>query len=122
MIPTDTSSLKDVEEKQALPAVNLIKEKWNGYLKGRTCANGSGQRKYLKEDESVASPTAALESLIMTLPIDAYKGRDVVTYDVPGAHLHAKLLPKENNEQVLMRFAGDFVDVVYKVNPEHTKT
>ena len=55
-----------------MPAVNLIKEKYDGVLKGRTCADGSRQRKYLKKDESVAWPTAALESLIVTLLIDAY--------------------------------------------------
>ena len=83
--PIDPTSLSFSEKKRALPAVNLIKEKWNGDLKGRTCADGSRQRRYLKQDESVASPTASLESLIVTLLIDAYEGRDVGTYDVPGA-------------------------------------
>ena len=102
-----------------MPAVNLIKQKHNGELKGRTCADGSKQRKYLKQDESVASPTAALESLIVTLLIDAYEGRDVRTYDVPGAFLQASLEPKPNNERVLMKLVGNFVDIMCKVNPEH---
>ena len=57
----------------------------------------------------------------MTLLIDAYEGRDVATYDVPGAYLHAKLLPKENNERVLLIFIGGFVDIMCKVRPGHTK-
>ena len=69
-------------------------------MKGRTCANGSRQRQYLKEDESVASPTAALESLFGTLLVDAYEGRDVGIYGVLGAYLQAKLKPKANNEHV----------------------
>ena len=53
--------------------MNIIKEKYGGELRGRTCVDGSGQRKYLKQDETVASPTAGLESLFTTLLIDAYK-------------------------------------------------
>ena len=85
--PVDASSLTNLEKSQALQAVNLIKEKYNGDLKGKTCADGSKQRKYLKQDESMASPTAGLESLFATLLIDAYEGRDIGTYDVPGAYL-----------------------------------
>ena len=119
--PIDVSSLTPLEKSKALPAVNLIKEKYGGVLKGRTCADGSGQRKYLKQDESVASPTAALESLIMSLVIDAYEGRDVAVFDIPGAYLQAKLSPKDNNEKVLMKLVGDFVDIMCGVNPEHKK-
>ena len=87
--PIHVSTLSPLEKKKATPAVNLIKEKHDGVLKGRTCADGSRQRKYLRQDESVASPTASLESLIVSLLIDTYKGRDVGTYDVPGAYLQA---------------------------------
>ena len=85
IMPVDTHTLTLQEKVKALPAVNLIKEKRNGDIKGRTFINGSKQRKYLKQDESIASPTASLESLITTSLIDAYKGRDVATYDIPGA-------------------------------------
>ena len=54
-----------------MPAVNLIKKKWNRDLRGQTCADGSGQRNYLKPDESVVLPTVALESLFVTLLINA---------------------------------------------------
>ena len=76
--------------------------------KGRTCTDGSSQRKYLKQDESVASPRASLESLIVSLLIDIYEGRDVGTYDVQRAYLYAKLLPRANNERILMKINGDF--------------
>ena len=101
--------------------MNLIKEKWGGVLKGRSCVDGSKQRRYLKQDETVASPTASLESLFASLLIDAHEGRDVATYDVPGAYLQARLAPRENNERVLMKLRGRFVDIMCKVNPEHSK-
>ena len=102
VIPTDVSTLTDVEKQKALPTVNLIKEKWNGVIKGRLCVDGSKKRKYLKQDESVASPTAFLEYLLISLLIDAYEGRYVGTYDVPEAYLQARLALKDNNERVLM--------------------
>ena len=74
--PMDMSSLTPLEKSKALSVVNLIKEYFGDVLKGRTCAEGSKQQKYLKQDKSVASPTAVLESLIISLLIDTYKGRD----------------------------------------------
>ena len=121
VVPTDSNSLTSTEKKKALRAVNLIKEKWNGDIKGRSCVDGSKQRRYLKQDESMSSPTASLESLLVTLLVDAYEDRDVATYDVPGAYLQASLAPTDNGERVLMKLVGEFVDIMCKVNPEHTK-
>ena len=83
----DPETLTEEEKKEALDAVNLIKEKI-GEIKGQTCANGSKQNMYLKENESIASPTVSLEGLITTLIVDAYEQRDVGSFDVPGAYLH----------------------------------
>ena len=44
----------------SMEAMNLIKEKRNGNTKDRTCANGSDQRQFLKQDKSVALPTTCL--------------------------------------------------------------
>ena len=60
--PIDPTTLTRNDIKKALEAVNLIKQKRNGTIKGRSCANGSEQWKYLEEDETVASPTVVLES------------------------------------------------------------
>ena len=61
--------------------------------------DGNKQRKYLKQDGSVASPTASLESLFTSLLINKYEGRDVGTYDVPEAYLQARLVTKENKRE-----------------------
>ena len=39
------------ERKRALEAVNLKKKKRSGKIKGRTCADGSIQKRYLKHGE-----------------------------------------------------------------------
>ena len=41
VVPIDATTLTDSEKKKALPAVNSIKEKWNGEIKGRPCVDGS---------------------------------------------------------------------------------
>ena len=41
VLPQDPSKLTREEKSRALEAVNLIKEKRNGKIKGRTCADGS---------------------------------------------------------------------------------
>eukprot|EP00957_Ditylum_brightwellii_P187050 14245190-Ditylum_brightwellii.AAC.1 len=61
VVPIDAHLLSDDDKQKALDAVDLIKEKRDKLIKGRTCANGSKHRLYLKEYESVASPTVGLE-------------------------------------------------------------
>ena len=104
------------EFEQVMEAVNLIKKKRNGTIKGRSCLNGSKQKKFLKEGESIASPTVCLEAILMTLGIDIYEERDVAIFDVPGAYLHA-LMPEDKN--VIMVLRGKFVDIMCQVDPSY---
>ena len=109
-------SLSVEGKKQALNAVNLIKKKRDGTIKRRTCANGSSQHKYLKENESITSPMVSLEGLLTTLIIDAFEGRQVATFDIPKAYLHAEM-PKD--KKVLLKLRGIFVDIMCDINPEY---
>ena len=63
-------SLTEKDKRKSLEAVNLIKVNRCGKFKGRTCANGSLQRHFVKEEDNFASPTASLESILTTLIID----------------------------------------------------
>ena len=58
---------------------------------------------------------------MVTMLIDAYGGRDIAAYDVPGVYLHVRLSPNKSKERVLMKLEGQFVDIMCKVNPEHKK-
>ena len=93
VIPTCHDKLSTREKSEALETVNLIKIKSDGNIKGRTCANGAKQRRYVKEGDDYSSPTTALESIIATLIVDAMEGRAVSIADISGAYLHAKLPP-----------------------------
>jgi hypothetical protein len=72
-----------------LRAINLIKEKRSGKIKGRAVADGSETRKYIPREE-VTSPTIATTSLFTSLVIDAQEGRAVHTFDVPEVHTCAQ--------------------------------
>ena len=65
----------------------------------------------------MASPTVLLEGLFTTLVIYAYEGREVATFDVPGAHLNANI-PKEKK---ILKLRGTFVNITCQINPEHNK-
>ena len=53
---------------------------------------------------------------MISLAIDAHKGRKVSTADVEGAYLHADM-----DEKVIMMFDSEMVDYMIAVNPEYEK-
>ena len=116
IMPLVYSTLTKQEKREALEAINLIKEKRDGSLKGRSCANGSKQRRFLKSDEVYSSPTVSNEGFLATTVIDAVEERDVGVADVPGAYLHAEF-PKD--KKVILRLVGVFVDIMCKANPDY---
>ena len=108
-------SMSKQEQRRALRAINQIKLKRCGKVKGRTCANGSVQRGYIsKEDSSLQ--TISLNILFTTWKINSIEGWKVQTFDVPGAYLHAEI---PEDERVFMKFEKEFVDIMCEVNPEY---
>ena len=69
---------------KALRAINLIKEKRCGKIKGRTCADDRPQRAYIPREEA-SLPTMHLESLMASLLIDTHEEQDVAIFDIPGS-------------------------------------
>jgi len=106
--------LTDEDKKRALRAINLIKEKRDGKIKGRTCADGSKHRKFVPREDA-SSPTLAVESLMVLLVVFAHEKRDVAVFDVPGAYLHTDL---PADKFVLLKIEGQFVDIMVDVKPE----
>ena len=101
-----------------MEAVHLIKEKRDGKVKGRTCANGSKQRQYLKEGDTVVSPAVSMEGIFLTFLIAPYEGRKVVLFDIPGAFLQAEM---SEDKLLLLEFWDEYVEMMCQVNPEHRK-
>ena len=88
--PKHWHELNADERAKALKYLMYLKEKHNGGVKGRGCADRRSQRLY-KNKIDTASPTASLAGLIITCVIDANEKRDVATVDIPGAFLQTKM-------------------------------
>jgi len=111
---TDPNKLTSDQKRRALRAINLIKHKRCGKVKGRAVADRSPTRAYVPREEAT-SLTASLEAQMATLLIDAHEDRDVAIFDIPGAYLHAHL---PDGKFVLLKIEGQFVDIMCEVNPE----
>ena len=111
--PLHAKDLTPKQRAQALRAINLIKEKRDGALKGRSCADGRPQKAlYAKEDS--ASPTVSTDALMFSLMIDAFEERDVATADVVGAYLLADM-----DDFVVLKLTGESVDIMCSVNAKY---
>ena len=111
----DGNKLTYYEKKSALNLITMVKEKRDGKIKGRACADGRKLRRYITEEE-VSSPTIQLESLMITLLVDAHERRDVATADVAGAYLFADI-----NDNVLIKINGTSTDIMCEVSPSYKK-
>ena len=73
------------------------------------------QHKYIPREEAT-SPTVSQEGLIGTMIIAAHEKRKQAVFDIPGAYLNADL---PDDKFVLLKFEGEFVDILCEVNPEY---
>jgi len=85
---TPRSDFSWKQKRGALEYLMKLKQKKDGSIKGRGCADGSKQHP-LADDTS--SPTVSTKALFISSVIDAHEGRDVATVDIPGAILQANL-------------------------------
>ena len=108
--PRHKDELTAQQLSECLRLITLIKEKRTGTIKGRACADGRPQRKTIPKEEATA-PTVSLESLIMTLMVDANEDRDVATADVAGAFLKGDM-----EDFVLIKLMDEEVDIMCKVD------
>jgi hypothetical protein len=110
--PKHANDLSEEDKKRALSSLIFLKEKKNGTIKARSCANGSVQRDHIAKEEA-AAPTVGLDSVFITSTIDAKENRKVVTIDIPGAFLHA-----DNEDYVIMKMVGTLAELMVKTNPK----
>ncbi len=90
----------------------FLREKQDGNVKARSCANGSVQRKHVAKEEA-GVPTVALNSVFVTATVDAKDKQKVVTIDIPGAFLHAN-----NEDYVIMKMNGLLAELMVKTDPK----
>ena len=110
--PVRANMLTENEKRKALEYLMFLKKKRCGKIKGRGCADGRKQRVY-KTKEETSSPTAKIESLFISVTMDAKEGRYVVTCDIPGAFMQADV-----DELIHVRFSGPLAHLLTKVDPK----
>ena len=93
------------ERKKAMESLIFLTEKKDGRLKARTVANGSVQRRWM-EHEDTASPTTALESVLLSATINAREGRDVATVDIPNVFIQTEVPQEEGKERIILKIRG----------------
>jgi hypothetical protein len=86
--PIRKSSMTRQEIIGTLNTLTFIKRKRFGRVKARTCADGRPQRNLYQKWEA-SSPTLRTELVLITAMINAYEGRTIGVYDIPGSFLHA---------------------------------
>ena len=108
--PIHRRNLSSTQIKNTLRAISVIKEKRDGTLKGRTCADGRKQRDWCTKHET-SSPTVHTDSFMLVTAIEAKERRDVGTGDVQGACLHAK-----QKDFTVLKFVNEQVDIMCEID------
>jgi hypothetical protein len=90
----------------------FLKDKRDGSINVQACAEGRKQREVSNKADA-KSTTVSLESVLITVTIDAFEHRDVVIVDVPGAYLTADM-----DEEVFMCLRGRLTELMVKTAPK----
>ncbi len=64
----------------------FIRQKRIGETKTRMVAGGNTQHGHVTKEES-SSPTVSTKAVLLTLIVDAHKGRDVAVIDTPNTFI-----------------------------------
>ena len=106
------------ERKKAMESLIFLTEKRDGTIKARTCANGSTQRVCCDKEDS-ASPTASVESIMLTSLIEAVESRDVATVDIPNAFIQTVVGRDKDGDRIVVKVRGKLVDMLMELDPSH---
>ena len=113
--PIHPDDLTPRERKKVLESLIFLVEKRDGRIKARACANGSVQRAWMHKDDA-ASPTAAVESILLTSVIDAYEGRKIISVDIPNAFIQTPVDGDKDGDKIVMKMRGPLVDMLEKLD------
>jgi hypothetical protein len=113
--PKHWHKLTKEQRARALRYLMYLKEKRDGRIKGRGCADGRPQRVYTDKSEA-PSPTASPAGVMLTCVIDAFEERNVATCDIPGAFLQTKL--PDHEEEIHVVLDGRMAELLAMISPE----
>jgi hypothetical protein len=108
--PIMYDQLTVVEKSKIIRSLLFLKRKRDGRLKARLVADGRMQER--SADYDLAAPTVSTESLFMVAIINAYEDRYVVTVDIEGAYLNARM-----DRQVIVEVQGQVAAILTYLHP-----
>lgn len=100
------------QRKNVIRSHMFLKFKRDESLKARIVADGRMQDRSIIDEPS--SPTVSLESIFATAAIEARERRRVVTVDIEGAFLHAKM-----EKEMYMELDPTLSQIILELKPEH---
>ena len=98
-----------------LRVILVIKEKRDGTLKGRTCADRYKQQDWYSKYKTTLH-IVHTDSFIMITVIEAKEYRDVATANIKGAYLYA-----HQKDFTVIKFVAEQVDIMCEIDPEYEK-
>jgi hypothetical protein len=118
--PVHPHSLTAEQKRKALRSLMFLDVKYDAMgnfdkIKGRLVGNGAQQDRALYDN--ISSPTAMLQSLMMTLTIAASERRKMAAIDIKGAYLHASLPNGEGDPVVIMMLDATMSETLAKIDP-----
>jgi len=110
-MPRSRNDMSYEERNKTLRYLMFLKEKRDGTIKARGCADSRPQRIYTSKEDT-SSPTISIEAMMLSCAIDAKENRYVVVSDIPGAFLHADM-----QDNVHMLLEGTVAEMIVKLDP-----
>jgi hypothetical protein len=96
----NSKKLSTAQKSGALKSFMYLKEKRDGSIKGRACADARKKRETVIPGEA-ALPTVSLESVLITAAVEACEGRYIAVVDV-----HGTFIREDMDEEFLMTLMG----------------
>lgn len=112
MNPLSPRELSKEEKSEALAYLMFFKQKRDGRIKGRGCADGRKQRRYNAKSEA-SSPIISMEVVFLVVTIAAKERSDVATIDIPRAFMQTDL----SDDGVHIRLEGYMVELLSMIEP-----
>jgi hypothetical protein len=110
--PVDGNKLTAEKKRATLQYLMFLSKKRCGRIKARGCAEGRKQRKTTSKEDASA-PTAAIESVMLSVTINAMEECDLATVDIPGAFMQADI-----DEVVHVKFEGKIAKMLVRMDPQ----
>jgi hypothetical protein len=80
-VPRQMSELTAEQQTKILQSHMFVGQKWTGETKAKMVTGGNTQHGHVTKEES-SSPTLSTKAVLLTLIVDAHKGRDVAVIDI----------------------------------------